>query len=177
MSAGPWPVEIRSLSAGELAPVLPDLAGLLQDAVAAGASVGFLPPLADTEALTYWQSVADAVQTGSRRLWAAWRGPALAGTVQLGLVTWPNGRHRAEVMKLLVHRAARRQGLGRALMLTVEAAARELGRTTLVLDTLAGEPAELLYASLGWTRAGLIPHYARHTDGQLHPTVVYYKLL
>lgn len=168
---------IQPLDYERLKPYLPELAALLQDAVDSGASVGFLPPLADAEARAYWRGVSDGLRAGQRRLWAAWDGPALVGAVQLGLVAWPNGRHRAEVMKLLVRRNARRRGLGRALMQTVEAAARNLGRTTLVLDTLAGEPSEQLYLALGWQRTGEIPQFARGADGRLHPTVVYYKLL
>ncbi|MBL8055078.1 MAG: GNAT family N-acetyltransferase [Anaerolineales bacterium] len=155
----------------------PAFADLLIDAVAAGASVGYLPPLAPAEALAYWRSVQAARAAGERLVWAAWSGADLAGSVQLDLVQRPNGWHRAEVMKLLVHRRFRRRGLGRALMLAAEAAARALGRTTLVLDTLLGEPSEQLYAGLGWQKAGVIPQYARVADGSLQPTVVYYKLL
>jgi acetyltransferase len=77
----------------------------------------------------------------------------------------------------MVHRRARRQGVGRALMLAAEAEARRLGRSTLVLDTRHGDPSEILYRSLGWERAGEIPRYARSADGTLHATAFYFKLL
>lgn len=169
--------DIRLLTDADAGVETPGFAALLIDAVDSGASVGFLPPLGEAEALAYWRSVQAARLAGERLVWAAWRGPDLAGSVQLDLVQRPNGLHRAEVMKLLVHRRFRRRGLGQALMLAVEAAARERGRTTLVLDTLAGEPSERLYAGLGWQRAGAIPQFARIADGSLQPTVVYYKLL
>jgi ribosomal protein S18 acetylase RimI-like enzyme len=174
------PARIESLTADATAAHLPALVGVLQDAVDDGASVGFLPPLESAEAADYWRSVAAALQDGSRRLLVAFHpDPALGlvGAVQLDLATRPNGLHRAEVAKLLVHRAARRRGIGRALMLALEAEARRLGRTTLVLDTRAGDPSELLYQSLGYTRAGLIPQYARSATGALDATVYYYKLL
>ena len=57
----------------------------------------------------------------------------------------------------MVHRRARRQGLGRALMLAAEGEARRRGRTTLVLDTRQGDPSEILYRSLGWQLGGTIP--------------------
>jgi GNAT superfamily N-acetyltransferase len=88
-----------------------------------------------------------------------------------------NGRHRAEVTKLMVHRTARRQGIGRALMVAVEAEARRLGRTTLHLDTREGDPSERLYQTLGWQRAGAIPRWARSADGTLHTTVFYHRVL
>jgi len=62
-------------------------------------------------------------------------------------------------------------------MTAIEAEARSAGRTTLVLDTRAGDPSETLYAKLGYQRAGIIPEYARSTDGNLHATVFMYKLL
>jgi acetyltransferase len=154
------------------------LVTLLTDSVDGGASVGFLPPLHESEAIAYWQSVLVAIENGSRLLWIA-RDPerAVVGTVQLDLESRPNGTHRAEIMKLMVHTSARRRGIGRALMETAEAEARRRERTTLVLDTRQGDPSELLYRSLGWTLAGVIPRYARSADGALDPSAFYYRLL
>lgn len=144
----------------------PALVALLQDAVDGGASVGFLPPLAAEDASAYWDSVA-----------AALAGGGIAGTVQLDLAGQGNGRHRAEVTKLMVLGSARRRGIGRLLMEAAEAEARGLGRTTLVLDTREGDPSEALYRGMGWQLAGTIPRYARSADGTLHTTAFYYKLL
>jgi GNAT superfamily N-acetyltransferase len=155
-----------------------ELIEILVDCVDAGASVGFLPPLAPAEAAAYWHTVADALADGSRVLLVA--GPPEApavGTVQLDLCTRANGLHRAEVIRLLVHQRARRQGIGRALMEAIEAEARRRGRTTLVLDTRGGDPSERLYQSLGWQLAGVVPRYARSATGALDPSAFYYKLL
>jgi GNAT superfamily N-acetyltransferase len=70
------------------------------------------------------------------------------GAVQLDLAERPNALYRAEVMKLFVHRRARRQGIGRILMGAVELAAMEAGRSLLVLDTRKGDPSEQLYLSI-----------------------------
>jgi ribosomal protein S18 acetylase RimI-like enzyme len=157
---------------------LPELVSLLQDAVDTGASVGFLLPLTTEEAHSYWQEVILAIQKQSRILLVARREKAIVGTVQLDLVTQPNGIHRAEVQKLLVHRCARRHGLGRALMIAVEAAAREAGRSLLVLDTREGDPAEKLYLSLGYTKFGIVPQYARSPNGSsLDASVFYYRFI
>ena len=151
---------------------------VLTDSVDGGASVGFLPPLDLAEAGRYWQGVEVAIERGSRRLWVAREANgAVTGTVQLDLEARPNGSHRAEVMKLMVHSLHRQRGLGRALMQAAEEDARRLGRTTLVLDTRAGDPSEHLYRSMGWVRAGVIPRYARSVGGALDPTAFYYKLL
>jgi ribosomal protein S18 acetylase RimI-like enzyme len=88
-----------------------------------------------------------------------------------------NQPHRAEIAKLLVHRKARRRGIGRALMLAAEAEARRLGRSLLTFDTTTGDSAEKLYWSLNFVRAGVIPGYALKPDGSLIDTSVFYKLL
>ena len=170
-------MNIQRLNATQAVARLPELAALLQDAVQSGASVGFLLPLAEAEAAEYWREVAGALRGPWRVLLIATRDGELAGTVQLDLASRPNGRHRAEVAKLLVHTAHRRQGVGRALMQAVETEAMRALRTTLVLDTRQGDPSESLYAGLGYLRGGTIPQYARSADGTLHTTVFMYKLL
>jgi GNAT superfamily N-acetyltransferase len=154
------------------------LAALLRDAVESGASIGFLPPVSDAEAAAYWDTVATAAGEGSRVVLAAHDAElGLVGSAQLDLAMRENARHRAEVSKVMVHRRARRQGVGRALMLALEDEARRLGRTTLILDTRQGDPSETLYRGLGWTFAGAIPAYARSATGAIDATAYYYKLL
>ena len=165
------------LSAEQAARWLPELTSLLQNAVASGASVGFLPPLAEGEATAYWQEVITALRSPYRILLIAEADGALAGSVQLDLASRPNGSHRAEVMKLMVHTRYRLQGIGRTLMLAVEDEARKANRSTLVLDTRQGDPSEKLYVRLGYQRSGVIPEYARSADGTLHTTIFFYKLL
>ncbi|GAA4893975.1 GNAT family N-acetyltransferase [Streptomyces coeruleoprunus] len=154
------------------------LAVLLQDAVHSGASVGFLAPLEATDAASWWLSAAEEAESGARSVWAA-RGPgeAVLGVVTLVRASYPNQRHRGEISKLLVHRAARGRGLGRTLLETAERAAAEAGLTLLVLDTESGSPAEGLYRTAGWTRAGTIPGYAGDPAGVPRPTTYYYKAL
>jgi acetyltransferase len=171
-------IMITTLAAEEVEAHLPDLIEVLQDSVQGGASVGFLPPLAASEAREYWQGVIGVLRAGSRVLLVArWPGEAIIGTVQLDLAMRANGLHRAEVSKLMVHSTAQRRGVARALMLALEAEARQLGRTTLVLDTRQGDPSERLYQGLGYQFSGTIPAYARSADGTLAATAFYYKLL
>ena len=96
--------------------------------------------------------------------------------MQLLLDQPENQPHRAELSKMLVHRRARRRGLGAALMRAAEATARECGKTLLVLDT-ASEEAERLYERQGWVRVGVIPGYALLPQGGLCRTTVYYRNL
>jgi ribosomal protein S18 acetylase RimI-like enzyme len=168
---------IEQLTAAQAQEIVPELIEILRDSVDGGASVGFLPPLAEEEARAYWEEVLAGVEREVLLLLVARQGGDVVGTVQLGLATRPNGLHRAEVQKLMVHSRARRQGIAEALMAVVEQAARAAGRTLLVLDTREGDPSERLYLKCGYTRAGAIPHYARSANGELHTTVFFYKLL
>ncbi|MDX3569743.1 GNAT family N-acetyltransferase [Streptomyces sp. ID05-47C] len=154
-----------------------ELARLLADTVAGGASVGFLAPLDRAEALAWWEGRAAGVAAGHLAVWAALDGDRVTGTVTLAFPDKPNSRHRAELVKLMVHRDARGQGLGRRLLATAEEAAAAAGVTLLHLDTETDSPAEHLYRTAGWTRAGIIPDYAADPAGVLRPTTVYYKHL
>jgi ribosomal protein S18 acetylase RimI-like enzyme len=150
---------------------------LLQDAVDSGASVGFLPPLSGEDASDYWHSVLRDLDAAHRLLLGAMDRARLVGSVQLELAWKPNAVHRAEVQRLLVLRSARRRGIGERLMRQLEELARQRGRTLLVLDTRQGDPSELLYQKIGYTRVGVIPGYARSSNGSLDTTAVYFRQL
>jgi acetyltransferase len=170
-------ITIEQLTADQAAAIMPALIELLQDSVASGASVGFLPPLWNDEARGYWAGVIEDLACGALVLLIARQAGAMVGTLQLALAQRPNAHHRAEVQKLLVHTRARRQGIGQMLLAAADAAAQQAGRTLLVLDTRAGDPSEQLYLKHGYTRVGAIPQYARSASGELHATAIFYKLL
>ena len=149
------------------------LALLLVATVDDGASVGFLPPLATADALAYWEALPDEQTI----LLVAEADGRIVGTVQGQLASKANGRHRAEIGKLLVHPEARRQGIARQLMIAIEAELRAAGRSLIVLDTRDGDASNVLYHGMGYVEAGRIPDYARSAGGTLHTTVFYYKRL
>jgi predicted N-acetyltransferase YhbS len=165
-------VQIELLEADE-SPVA-HLGELLVACVAAGASVGFLRPLEQTAAETFWRQ---ALADHDSLTFVARDGARIIGTVRLLPASQQNGQHRADVAKLLVHPDARRQGTAAALMVTLEAAALAMGRTTLVLDTETGGQAERLYQRWGWSRVGEIPEYALTADGALASTTMMTKRL
>lgn len=169
--------KIELLSDEQAKPLLPQLVALLRDSVNGGSSVGFLPPLASEAAEEYWLETFNELTQGKRILLVSREAGDVTGAVQLALVTKQNGLHRAEVQKLLVHTRFRKRGIARALMGAAEEAARKAGRTLLVLDTEQDSIAEQLYVKCGYTRAGVIPHYALGADGSLISTVVFYKLI
>ena len=154
-----------------------ELADLLKDCVDGGASVSFMHPLTRERATAFWRMVADGVAAGQRALIVAEDDEGVCGTVQLIFDLPENQPHRADLAKMLVHRRARRQGLGAALMKAAEAAARECGKTLLVLDAVTDGDAARLYARLGWTRVGDIPNYALFPQGGFCSTTVFYRRL
>jgi GNAT superfamily N-acetyltransferase len=158
-------------------PQIDELASVLIDCVDGGASVSFMLPISRERATAFWRRVAQGVAAGERALLIAEDAGGICGTVQLILDQPENQPHRADLAKMLVHRRARRQGLGAALMRAAEATARECGKTLLVLDTVTGGDAERLYARLGWSRVGVIPGYALWPQGGLCDTTVFYRNL
>ena len=153
------------------------LADVLIDAIDSDAGVSFLHPLEPERAREFWRGVADDVAAGRRALLVAEDDTGIVGTVQLVLAQPENQPHRADLSKMLVHRRARRRGLGAALVEAAEAAARDCGKTLLVLDTNSGSDAERLYTRMGWTRVGEIPDFSIQPRGGLRPTTVFYKRL
>ncbi len=154
-----------------------ELSDVLIDCVEGGASVSFMLPIARTTAVAFWRTVAASAGRGERILLIA-RDAArrIVGTVQIIVAQAENQPHRADIAKMLVHRRARRHGVGAALLAAAEQAARDAGKTLLVLDTASGD-AERLYARLGWRRCGVIPGYALLPGGGLCDTIFYYRTL
>jgi GNAT superfamily N-acetyltransferase len=154
-----------------------ELADVLIDCVEGGASVSFMHPLTRDRAVAFWHRVAQGVAAGQRALLVAEDERGLCGTVQLIIDVPENQPHRADLVKMLVHRRVRRQGLGAELMKAAEAMARQCGKSLLVLDAVTGGDAARLYERLGWVRVGDIPGYALMPRGELCSTTVFYREL
>jgi GNAT superfamily N-acetyltransferase len=150
------------------------LCEVLMDCVQGGASVSFMWPMTRAKAESFWSSVGESLARGERALVVAEDSQGVVGTAQAVWATPENQPHRADVSKMLVHRRARRLGVGAAVLAAAEAAAREAGKTLLVLDTASPE-AERLYERGGWQRVGIVPRYALLPDGPFCRTVIFYK--
>lgn len=170
-------VEIAELDADGFAAAVDELANVLQACVLDGASVGFVLPFPIEDAVAFWRGLIPGVREGGRRLLVARLDGHVVGTVQLVLAMPANGRHRADIVKLLVHPAARRRGIARALMLRAEALARAERRSLLILDTRQGDSAEPLYRALGFALTGVVPGYACSIHGVLEPCSFMHKVL
>lgn len=170
------PVTIERIGRGAPSRDVRELAHLLLDAVDANAGVSFLAGLTQHDAEAWWRSILDSSSERAIVL-VARDAEGVVGTVQLQPSWAPNQPHRADVAKLIVHRRARRRGIARALMESLEPAAAAAGFTLLLLDTRKGDAPERLYVSMGWTRVGEVPGFALNPDGTLCDTVFYYKVL
>ena len=153
------------------------LAEVLIDCVEGGASVSFMLPLSRERAAQYWRGVAASAARGERLVLAAVDAAGgIIGTVQVILNLPENQPHRGDLAKMLVHRRARRQGVGAALLEAAERCAGEEGRSLLLLDTASAE-AQRLYERQGWQRVGVVPGYALCPDGRPCATTFYFKSL
>ncbi|MBK6982541.1 MAG: GNAT family N-acetyltransferase [Betaproteobacteria bacterium] len=103
---------IRKVNLDQFAECLPRLADLLVDAVESGGSLGFWAPLPQSEALLYWREVMQGMVEENLLLLVAEDGREVVGSVQLLLSDRQNGRHRAEIRKLMVHTSRRGWGWG-----------------------------------------------------------------
>jgi len=168
---------IARLTAEDFAAAVPELADLLVDAIAGGASLGFLAPVDHGAAVVWWRGQAARVDQGSLLVWVA-RGPdRITATVGLALEPKANGRHRAEIIKLMVHSGARGNGLSRRLLAVAEDSARAAGRSLLMLDTESDSAAEHVYHTGGWIRYGVVPGYALDPAGTPKACSFFYKQL
>jgi acetyltransferase len=149
------------------------LADVMVDCVDGGASVNFLRPLAHDDAVAWWRA---ALADPHARTWVARVGDGtIVGCVRLSLPQQPNGRHRGEVGKMLVHRQARGRGASRLLLAELEEYAVAHGRFRLLLDTETGSAAEAVYEHLGWARVGSVPDFCLTADGDLASTTFFTK--
>ncbi len=153
------------------------LGDVLIDCVEGGASVSFMLPMTRAKADAFWTGVSASVARGDRVVLAAEdETGAIVGTAQVILSQPENQPHRGDLAKMLVHRRARRRGVGAALLVAAEQSALDAGKTLLVLDT-ASDDAERLYARQGWQRCGVIPDYALLPDGAPCATTYFFKFL
>jgi len=168
---------IRPLSSSQLENNVSILADLLIDVVHGGASMGFHAPLAHEEARAYWLSLRRELQAGTRLLLVAHHDGCIVGSGQLALPTWPNARHRAELQKLCVAKAMQGRGLGKVLVAALHDAARDRGRSLILLGARRGGRAERFYRALGYREIGVIPGYALGTAGERLDNVSFYQEL
>jgi GNAT superfamily N-acetyltransferase len=167
-------VSVRTVHVDEFSKLIPTLTELLIATVETEASLGFLPPLAPTDARAYWMSLSSDLRAGRRVLVGAFSEDRIVGSGQLSFPVWPNAKHRAELQKLFVDGTRHGQGVGRRLMAGLHAAARARGRSLILLN--ARRPvAEGFYKPLGYKEIGVVPGYSLGSDGGRIDSVSLYQ--
>lgn len=156
---------------------LDELAQLLLDAHASNMALGLASPLTREHARDVYRRTASRLAPGERILLGALDGDTLVGAVHLARADAENGRHRAEIQRLVVSAERRGAGVGRMLMDAAIERARELGLGLLWLMTHEGTTADEVYRRLGWTRLGVIPGYSTLPDGSFTGNAYYYLQL
>lgn len=168
-------MRIQLPTAAEHESLLPGLVEVLRDSVDSGASVGFVTVPEPAAAARWW---ARTLAGPDVLTWVAYdETDEPVGTVQLVLPWQDNGRHRAEIVKLMVHRRSRGRGVGGRLLAAAEEGAARLGRWLLMLNTRTGGAAEAIYTKRGWETIAVVPDFATGTDGRLYPTTLMTKVL
>jgi ribosomal protein S18 acetylase RimI-like enzyme len=169
-------IEVRPVTAADAHWHVDGLSALLQDGVAAGASLGHLASLSRADAERDWLALQPRLSDDDL-LWIACAGDRIVGCLRLRLEAGPNARHRGVVERLVVHSANRRRGIGTLLLAAAlhEALARE--RTLLLLDVESGADAQRALERLGWECAGTIPDYLIAPDGTPRAATRLYKRL
>jgi GNAT superfamily N-acetyltransferase len=170
-------VRVQELPAAAVEKHLDALAQLLLDAHESGMALGLAAPLSREGGRAAYSDAAAKLSPGERLLFAAFDGDELVGAVQLDRAEAGNGRHRAEIRRLVVRADRRGSGVGRALMDAASDAARGLGVRLLWLSTHEGTDADRIYERLGWTRVGVIPDYAELPNGELSGNAFYFRRL
>ncbi|RYP69620.1 hypothetical protein DL769_005240 [Monosporascus sp. CRB-8-3] len=186
-SAQKPPFHIQAIKSLEhLRKFLPSLRTLLQLCVnqdPASSSIGFRAPLSGEAADEFWLATATKLTETPRVLhcFVLTADPAAADVLATGsIVTIPKvtHRHRAEIVKLLVHPSARRKGVATAMMHHLESFAKNsLGKEVLTLDTATTTPARAFYNNIGWKEWGTCPEYADFADGTRGDATFFVKVL
>jgi ribosomal protein S18 acetylase RimI-like enzyme len=153
------------------------LAGLHLDALRAGMALGVLDTLGRGALERSYRELVAALDERKRVVIVAEEEADVLAMAQLVFSGATNADHRAEVQRVAVGSSARGRGIGRQLMVEVEAVARERGITLLWLTTHDGTDACGFYEALGYTKLGVMPNYSRRPDGALWPGAFYFKEL
>lgn len=150
---------------------LDELCDAAVEGIKAGGGFGWLKPPPTSIMESYWRGV---LLIPDRMLFVGRLDGTIAGTAQL-VRPGKNNEAQARCALMTTHFVApwaRGHGLARAIVLTVEAAARAADLLVLNLDVRETQGAAIqLYQSLGYQHWGSHPHYALaegHWFGGLH---------
>ena len=155
---------------------LDDLCEATESAIVEGGGVGWLKPPPRQTLESYWKGV---LLVPERRLVVGRLDGVIAGSAQLSRAPRNNEAQgfAGSLTSAFVAPWARGRGLGRGIVGEIEQLAREMGLMVLNLDLRDTQRAAIgLYESMGYTRWGTHPVYAR-VDGRVVPGHYYFKII
>ncbi|WP_039054660.1 GNAT family N-acetyltransferase [Enterobacter sp. Bisph1] len=170
-------MKIVLLNAATLPVYYPELAHLLLDALHSGASLGYPRTISRQEAESLFYALRSELEKGERLLWIARDEQGVVGCISLQLPLQSEALNRGNIKLLLVHRRARRTGIGKKLLTEVEKTAWTRQRGLLSLEVQAGSVGEAFYRSQGYRCLGEMPDFLGSSDGYYHPAAIFFKRL
>jgi acetyltransferase len=140
------------------------LAELWTAVTRAGGAVGFVADAPEEDIRAAARQAVEDVRDGREQLITIDADGGLLGTVFLRRGATATVRHRADVLRLMVHPDLQGRGWGKALLGAVVAAATTIGLEQLLLSARGGTDLPAFYVAQGWTQVGLFPDALRIGD-------------
>jgi GNAT superfamily N-acetyltransferase len=152
----------------EVGPATATSLGTLWTAVTrAGGAVGFAPDAPEADIRAAAEQAIDDVRAGREQMFVLDGEGELVGAVFLRRGPKATVRHRADVVRLMVHPDLQGRGWGKALLDAVVAHATAIGLEQLLLSARGGTSLPEFYAKQGWGQVGLFPDALRIGPGDL----------
>lgn len=170
-------MKIIALNASTLPVYCRELSAVLMDVLIGDSVMGYQQSMSREEAESAFYRLRDALSKQETLMWIARDNLGVMGFARLDLCADADGLNRAEIKGVMVHRRARRQGVGKMLVRALEDAANIARRGLLFLDVQAGTTAETFWRAAGYRYLGELPDYVCSADGYCHSAVIYYKRL
>jgi GNAT superfamily N-acetyltransferase len=152
----------------EVGPATATSLGTLWTAVTrAGGAVGFAPDAPEEDIRAAAEQAIEDVRAGREQMFVLDGEGELVGAVFLRRGPKATVRHRADVVRLMVHPDLQGRGWGKALLDAVVAHATAIGLEQLLLSARGGTSLPEFYVKQGWRQVGLFPDALRIGPGDL----------
>lgn len=142
-----------------------DVIAIWTDVSNAGGAVGFVPPVTEADVRLRAEQTFDAIRAGRTHLVTGRVADRLVGFCFLEQRVGPLFAHWATIKRIQIHPAHQGKGLGSALLLATEDAAKQLGLDALHLTVRGGTGREAFYERHGYRIVGRIPRTIRVAPG------------
>ncbi|MBI4242736.1 MAG: GNAT family N-acetyltransferase [Planctomycetes bacterium] len=133
---------------------------ILEDAISHGAALDVDTNIQNA----FYNDAAFGLKNGDGIMAVALLDGNIVGSVLADFCKQSYMQHIAQVSKLIVVPKHRKQGIGRLLMLSIEKAIRQKGRTKIELSFRKGNMVKQFYERLGYRQWGIATNATKHGD-------------